>query len=154
MPRKSALWLSHSLISFPHIGLCISEEQFRGAYKKLKISQREYPDSWIPDGKDACVYTTEALSADGGSGSRAEVVCMRVRKGVDPVEVVGLLIHESVHIWQRHCEHMGETKPSREFEAYSIQSIAQSLIEEYEKLAEKSKKVGKEKKARKSHDCT
>lgn len=48
------------------------------------------------------------------------------------VEVFGLLLHEAVHIWQRTKQRMGESEPSKEFEAYSIQRIAQDLFEMYE----------------------
>lgn len=49
------------------------------------------------------------------------------------IEIYGLLLHESVHIWQKIRERMGEKKPSSEFEAYSIQSIAQDLFYAFEK---------------------
>ena len=48
------------------------------------------------------------------------------------VEIHGLLLHEAVHIWQRIRQRMGESNPSTEFEAYSIQSIAQDLFAMYE----------------------
>lgn len=48
------------------------------------------------------------------------------------IEVYGLILHESVHIWQKIRELMGEKSPSTEFEAYSIQKIAQDLFWSYE----------------------
>lgn len=48
------------------------------------------------------------------------------------VEIHGLLLHESVHVWQRIRQRMGEHNPSTEFEAYSIQSIAQDLFAMFE----------------------
>lgn len=40
----------------------------------------------------------------------------------------GLIIHEGVHIWQEIRLLMNEKEPSSEFEAYSIQTISQSLL--------------------------
>lgn len=48
------------------------------------------------------------------------------------VEIHGLLLHESVHVWQRIRQRMGEHNPSTEFEAYSIQAIAQDLFAMFE----------------------
>lgn len=44
------------------------------------------------------------------------------------VQIHGLLLHEAIHVWQRIKQRMGETNPSTEFEAYSIQRIAQDLF--------------------------
>ncbi len=52
--------------------------------------------------------------------------------GKDQLQVYGLLLHEAVHIWQIVKRRMGEREPSVEFEAYSIQAIAQDLFEMYE----------------------
>ncbi|MEI1685502.1 hypothetical protein V8P93_11885 [Acinetobacter baumannii] len=48
------------------------------------------------------------------------------------IEIYGLLLHEDVHIWQKVKKLMGEKEPSSEFEAYSIQAIAQDLFKMYE----------------------
>ncbi|EMU8805904.1 TPA: hypothetical protein ACSIYJ_004014, partial [Acinetobacter baumannii] len=50
----------------------------------------------------------------------------------DQIQVYGLLLHEAVHVWQIVKRRMGEREPSVEFEAYSIQVIAQDLFEMYE----------------------
>ncbi|MDC4442181.1 hypothetical protein OHV35_01985 [Acinetobacter baumannii] len=50
----------------------------------------------------------------------------------DQIQVYGLLLHEAVHIWQIVKRRMGEREPSVEFEAYSIQAIAQDLFEMFE----------------------
>lgn len=48
-------------------------------------------------------------------------------------QIHGLLTHEAVHIWQELKLKMGEENPSIEFEAYSIQALAQDLFELYER---------------------
>lgn len=40
------------------------------------------------------------------------------------------MANEATHVFQRFCDHIGETNPSREFHAYSIQSITLELIRE------------------------
>ncbi|WP_312057387.1 hypothetical protein [Acinetobacter courvalinii] len=50
----------------------------------------------------------------------------------DLIEVHGLLLHEAVHLWPQVRVLMGEREPSSEFEAYSIQAIAQDLFEMYQ----------------------
>ncbi|WP_252512795.1 hypothetical protein [Acinetobacter brisouii] len=47
---------------------------------------------------------------------------------VEKLKVASLLAHESVHVWQKTRIAMGETAPSSEFEAYSIQRIFQDLL--------------------------
>jgi hypothetical protein len=36
-----------------------------------------------------------------------------------------------VHVWQQHCEDIGERNPGSEQEAYAVQAIAQELMAEY-----------------------
>ncbi|EKU59476.1 hypothetical protein ACINWC323_1017 [Acinetobacter sp. WC-323] len=60
------------------------------------------------------------------------VVQLGDTSGRDLIEVYGLLLHEAVHVWQRVKTLMGEREPSTEFEAYSIQAIAQDLFEMYQ----------------------
>lgn len=49
-----------------------------------------------------------------------------------PRQAVSYLIHEASHVWRRMREEMGELSPSSEFEAYSLQAIADRLIAAYE----------------------
>ncbi|CAM0816916.1 hypothetical protein ACXP5J_18250 [Acinetobacter baumannii] len=48
------------------------------------------------------------------------------------IEIYGLLLHEAVHVWQKIKKLIGEREPSSEFEADSIQAIAQDLFKMYE----------------------
>ncbi|OTT38761.1 hypothetical protein CAS79_11720 [Acinetobacter pittii] len=61
------------------------------------------------------------------------------------IEIYGLLLHEAVHVWQKVKKLMGEKEPSSEFEAYSIQAIAQDLFKMYEESEVKSHGVEGEK---------
>lgn len=108
--------------------LCTSEEQYRRLLRKWKFP-KDKTDQFVLEGADAC---THELSTDG-HGDRV-IVCIRPHDSTDdPLQYVGLLIHEAVHVWQSIRDNIGEDKPSSEFEAYSIQSIAEKLLKEYRK---------------------
>jgi hypothetical protein len=120
-------WIDRDIITSPYsIGLCQSEKSFLKELKRLKMPNKLVPD-WIPEDKDAMVHYLEGK----GKGEKCCIVCVRERKDTTPNEVIGLLIHEAVHIWQWLTEEMNEKTPSTEFEAYAIQGIAQKLIEIY-----------------------
>ncbi|MDH2521275.1 hypothetical protein [Acinetobacter baumannii] len=73
------------------------------------------------------------------------VVQLGDTSGRNLIEVYGLLLHEAVHVWQKIKKLMGEREPSSEFEAYSIQAIAQDLFKMYEESEVKSHGVEGEK---------
>ena len=50
------------------------------------------------------------------------------RTDIDMLYQRALVVHEAVHIWQEIRTMMNEKEPSIEFEAYSIQKIAQDLM--------------------------
>lgn len=121
-------WLSRTLITNPiYIGLATTERQFKSALKKLKIPKNEYPNFLKTAYADATVhyFTCE--------GKEAAIVCIHKMQPnpMSRIQIDCLLMHEAVHIWQTVRENMGEKYPSREFEAYSIQCIAQNLIVAY-----------------------
>lgn len=47
------------------------------------------------------------------------------------VSLTSLILHECVHVFQRLCDHIGETKPSKEFEAYMIQHLYGDIAHAY-----------------------
>jgi len=131
-------WLNRSLFQGPHLALVTSQKQFEKALKHLKLADcGEYcgaigdatTHSYIDQDNQLCV-----------------VVGLRADKAKDSefVEVVGLLVHEAVHVWQEiRSRLVYSLDPSRrggleaEFEAYAIQNIAQTLIEAYQKQVKK-----------------
>ncbi|NLS03615.1 hypothetical protein HGP14_09615 [Rhizobium sp. P32RR-XVIII] len=58
----------------------------------------------------------------------------------DALEVIMTIVHEAVHVWQFLCDHIGESKPGIEMEAYGIENISRSLIEAYCKTQGKGRK--------------
>ena len=104
-----------------YFGFCPSERAWRRELKRLGVPPQPYPVSdgrctWFaaPDGK-LCALVTIAERIDG----------------MDPVGLVGLLVHEAAHVWQKICEDIGEDAPSMELEAYALQNITLALIEAY-----------------------
>jgi hypothetical protein len=60
------------------------------------------------------------------------VVCLHPDSATaDPIQVACAIVHESVHVFQRLCDSIGESAPSREFEAYSIEHFSECLMREF-----------------------
>lgn len=124
---KALKFLDRTVICCQHFVLCLSEADYRRALRKLKE-----PESckWVA----ADHMNATAHHFPGNANHRAcAIVCIRGWEGREPVAVAGLLVHEAVHIWQSFCEIIGETEPGSEFEAYSIQWIAQQLMWDFQR---------------------
>ncbi len=123
--KKGVKWIVRSLVESPYcIGLCHTEADFRQEMKRLKVPKKDRP-SWITDGYDG---KTHYLRKSDGKHDLCCIVCIDGAKKRKRTERDGLLIHEAVHCWRAIKDELRERKPSAEFEAYSIQSIAQRLI--------------------------
>ena len=119
-------WLYRELITGPYIALVLSEKAFYKAMKHCRISKAD-AGPWInSDSADATAHFLEVP----GKGQVC-IVAIRVKKKTTPDQIVGLLVHESVHIWQKFKRRIGEHEPSDEFEAYSIQTFSHRLIAAY-----------------------
>jgi hypothetical protein len=119
-------WLDRNIAWHgPYLTLCTSEEEYFSALACLGVRPI---DEWVRnDLADATVhYCTNANDKE-----EAVVVCIRVNPSQSPIQVAGLLVHEAVHVWQRYCQRIGEQSPGLEQEAYAIQAISQTLMEEY-----------------------
>jgi hypothetical protein len=64
-------------------------------------------------------------------GEQVCIVALRLVDDVTPIQIAALLVHEAVHVFQEFCTRIGECSPSPEFEAYSIQTISQRLMQAY-----------------------
>lgn len=97
---------------FEHIRytLCRSKKQV----KKLKLN---------PIGIDAASVSFY----DSDDGATLAVVLLP-KNGKELIQNYALLLHEAVHIYQELKTLMNEKNPSIEFEAFSIQRIAQDLF--------------------------
>lgn len=105
------------------------------------------PGFWYGFCPDARTWTREMkrLKVDAGSYPTSDARCTRLSKGNDEIDIITigdhkqtamsavvLLVHESMHIW-RHCRQLiGEHEPSSEFEAYTVQTIFEALLRDFQ----------------------
>lgn len=121
---KRPAWCNRGMIESPfHTAVCLSEEAFHRALRTMGMPRKDWPSFILSKYADATVHMFD------GDRSHAALVCLRGWEGRDPIEIAGLLVHEATHMWQQYCEQIGESDPSREFEAYGIQALSQSLMQ-------------------------
>ncbi|HGH1366370.1 hypothetical protein ACT4U1_11445 [Acinetobacter baumannii] len=106
---------------FQHVQYTLARNQL---HMDLLFEDMDKADHFLDMGADAQVSTF----SDGAYA----IVQIGDTSEKDQIQVYGLLLHEAVHVWQIVKRRMGESEPSVEFEAYSIQAIAQDLFEMYE----------------------
>ncbi len=124
MIKYGAYWMARGAVYHQYVGLCLDEKSFQRNLKSLKIPH-PWP-AWVGETANA---TTHHMSRP--DGEHLTIVCLREKPGESPTSVASILVHEAVHIWQFFCDSIGETKPSEEFEAYTIQNISYRLFEAY-----------------------
>lgn len=118
-------WLDRTLLEFDYYTLCTTKKQYRQVLKHLKVRPADAPAFLYTERSNASVHHFVQ------DGKRAHVVCLGPTEGKDDDQVIALLVHEAVHLWQEFKAAIGEAAPGAETEAYAIQSISQSLITEY-----------------------
>lgn len=121
-------WFDGSLVQGAYqYRLCLNEKDFHAELKRLKVPVHDWPPFLNSQRANATCHYLE------NNNNQLAIVCMDYAhaKKRHKVEVYGLLVHEAVHIWQECMDSIGEKEPSSEFEAYSIQRIAQDLIYSY-----------------------
>lgn len=125
---KCCKWLDRDLCHSPlYIGLCTTEKSYLSELKRLGIKKNDRPS--FCDLGDAVVHFVENKKGTVSEGTVSAIVCIPYGRPIH--EVVGLLAHEAVHIWQEIKIKLGEHSPSPEFEAYSIQTITERLYGAY-----------------------
>lgn len=127
-------WLDRDTVRAPYMALCLTEKAFLAAAKHCKVPV--VAGEWLtPDRHTAVVHTWKK------DGLLTCVVCVNPAAiGADPIQVASSLVHEAVHVFQRLCDSIGEANPSREFEAYSIEHIAERLMREFVRQTTAAKK--------------
>lgn len=102
-----------------YYGFCPNEKVWKKELKRLGIENEPYPTedarcTFLEKGNKTCVIVT-------------------VSEGATDEEVIGVLVHEAMHIWQQIRKSIGERKPGKEQEAYALQNITLQLINAYQK---------------------
>lgn len=129
-------WLDRDTVRAPYMALCLTERDYLAVVRHCNVTN---PDPWMDTARQkAVVHTWEK------DGKLTCVVCMHPDAlDADPIEVACSLVHEAVHVFQRLCDSIGESQPSREFEAYSIERLAERLMREFVRQSSKTKPMPK-----------
>ena len=122
-------WLNNSIITGPHFCLCLNLDDLCKTLKSCGIKKNEWPEFC---GINANVAEVHAFTSKSG-GPDFVIVCLNLEKVKDTISAYSFLVHEAVHIWQSFCHFIGESQPSPEFEAYSIQRISAELMRDYDR---------------------
>lgn len=117
----------------PYLCLVLSEKDFHRAYDDLAQDKAGRPPWILNDHSNATCHTLL-----NKRGDLAAVVALRGWQEKEGIQIACLLLHEAVHIWQCFRIHIGEHQPSAEFEAYSIQFIAQQLMYSFKEQTSKA----------------
>jgi hypothetical protein len=103
-----------------YYGFCPDKKSWKQTMKYLAAEDEPYPTT----AGRATFITSEKLK---------QKCCVVTIEENDRCleEVIGLIVHEALHVWQKIAEDLGELEPSHEFEAYSVQQITQDLLQAY-----------------------
>lgn len=118
--------------------LCLNEQDFQAELKDLGVPERKWPD-FLPSGAEGCVHFL--VSAQD---QEVNLVCLNAKPDKSKIEIYCILVHEAVHLWQNMKRAVNENRPSDEFEAYAIQSIAERLMNSYRKQTKEMQKLIKD----------
>lgn len=126
MKKKKLEWLDRALtVCAYYYCLCLSEEAFNDELDRIKFPVWKR-SRWISPDMHA---TTHHFIHDDNP---CAMVCIRPDFERTGVQIAALLVHEAVHIWQKHAAYIGSHNDhGDEEEAYAIQNIAQNLMESY-----------------------
>lgn len=119
---KKGKWLRRDIITGPCVKLILSEREFKREMRRLG-----YPDAEFLGNGHARTHSFTH------KGEPVSIVClgMNATKSYTMTAIAGVLVHEAMHVWRAFCKFIGEDEPSDEFEAYSVQHIAQQLIHSF-----------------------
>ena len=124
-------WLNREIAyPGPFVALCTKQEQYDAICKEWELGTGPF----LLSGADGTMHFY-----DRGSDAVA-IVCIRPKPKAQELIAFGLIVHESVHVWQKYAAWLNETEPGKEQEAYAIQAISQNLMKEFRRQMREVKK--------------
>ena len=124
--NKKIEWLDRTLTQCAYFyRLCLSEKDYYDTLKWLKVE----PHQWGPFLSPDMHARTSTFTA---GGKPIAIVSLAGWEDKTGPQIAALLVHEAVHIWQKHAVYIGSFNDhGDEEEAYAIQNIAQLLMESF-----------------------
>jgi hypothetical protein len=119
--KHSTIWINKGWQNV-FIGFCPSERAWNKTMKEIGATGTPYPK-------------VQACCTSFTSDTGRQMCIVTLHESIDnaaPIELIGLLVHECVHVKQRVMEIMGETKVGEEHEAYTVQAIFQMVLDAFE----------------------
>jgi hypothetical protein len=123
MEKNKIRWLDRDIVIGPYLTLTLTQEETIAAYKHLA------PKEFNPE--TSIKYSAGVTYSFYRDDKLAIIVALDNWAKRDLPSIIGLIIHEASHVIDIFMETIGETTPSSEFKAYSIQNVSQILIEEF-----------------------
>lgn len=124
--RARIHWYSFQLFPRTYIGLCTTKDAFERAMAVNEV-QGHVMGEWLrsPNGAMMSCF----IDPRGNTCYLVSIDCLQKPSYTS---VIGLLVHEVVHVVQQIFIDVGEQYPGKETEAYMIQMITQWMYEQYE----------------------
>jgi hypothetical protein len=134
---RNAVWCDRTMIQLPfNLCLCVTRKQYARELKKMGVTNG---NPFVSPGAGATLHRFDPKT---DSDDPIAIVCLdeEHRKNLELNQTHALLVHEAMHLWRYSRKYLGESKPSKEFEAYAIQAISQRLFYAYDELTNREKK--------------
>lgn len=122
---------------WPYYGFCPNERAWYGEMKQSEKWRETGGFAAIPaypDPKEANVTRLRLVETGDGEpvDKLVQIVTINERLDDKPIDTIcGIIVHEAWHVFQHMCDEIEEDKPSHEFAAYTLQTIAQQLFKGY-----------------------
>ena len=136
---SKSMWLDRTLFTSPYYyRLCLTEKDFQKELKHLRLPKSSW-GTWLATDRAGATLHRFTKS----NGEMCAIICLDESAYSSLVQRYSVLVHEAVHLWQYIREHISEHEPSKEFEAYMIDTLSLRLMESYNeqiKMRRKKKK--------------